>query len=150
MSFEPHTSSAYAKNTHLPSSVWIFKRPCWGQINISPSPLQNALLSIEVLARYTWIANPSRKFVSPFPASVFNPSTKSILSLSNGSLNGYHANCAALTCTFGFIVRKVDSNCYKGKVQAFFTKSCARTSGLSGKGVKPWWETDGLMRYSQL
>ena len=36
---------------HFPNSVWMSSRPCWGRINISPSLLTNAFLSIDVLAR---------------------------------------------------------------------------------------------------
>ena len=59
---------------------------------MSPSLLQKAFFSMDVFARYIWMASPSRRVGSPFPAIVFSPSTKSTLSEAGGRLKGCHAN----------------------------------------------------------
>ena len=80
------------ERAYFPNSVCMSKRPCWGRINMSPSLLQKAFFSIDVLARYIWMASPSRRVGSPLPAIVFSPSTKSTLSESGGRSKGCHAS----------------------------------------------------------
>ena len=86
------------------------KRPCWGRTNMSPSLLQKAFISIDVLARYIWTASPSRRVGSPLPATVFNPSTKSTLSEARGRSKGCHASWVGLVYTLELSGRKQDSS----------------------------------------
>ena len=95
---------------YFPNSVCMSKRPCWGRINMSPSLLQKAFFSMDVLARYIWMASPSRRVGSPLPAIVFSPSTKSTLSEAGGRSNGCHANWVGLVWTLGLSGRKQDSS----------------------------------------
>ena len=81
---------------YFPNSVCMSKRPCWGRINMSPSLLQKAFFSIDVLARYIWMASPSRRVGSPLPAIVFSPSTKSTFSEAGGRSKGCHASWVGL------------------------------------------------------
>ena len=133
---------------YFPNSVCMSKRPCWGRINMSPSLLQNALFSMDVLARYIWMASPSRSVGSPLPAIVFSPSTKSTFSEARGRSKGCHASWVGLVWTFKLSGRKQDSSLeYESQMlRKPWNVNSGQTSGLSGKRVKPWWATDGRMR----
>ncbi|KAF8824786.1 hypothetical protein HHX47_DHR7000765 [Lentinula edodes] len=61
-------------------------------MSISPSALQKAFLPIDILARYMCTARPSCKVGSPFPATVFIPSTKSTNCSPEGMSKGCQAN----------------------------------------------------------
>jgi hypothetical protein len=82
---------------------------------MSPSLLMNASLSIDVLARYMWIASPEADSGEPCPATVFMPWTKLTFSLSLGRGNGRHAIWVGETEQRGLEVENSEQSCERSE-----------------------------------
>lgn len=74
----------------------------------TPSLLTNAVLPMDLVHAYWWVARPSRTVGSPLPVIVLMDAGNS--TLSPGTSNGRHASCVGETCTRGLRGEKFDSS----------------------------------------